>query len=86
MKYRLELENGNNSEQLLEVINQGICNSLERQLDDAHAPTIAGYLNPRPVKGGRAALGRATPHFIVILSRLPVARHPIRLNECLLII
>jgi hypothetical protein len=50
MKYRLDLENGNNSEQLLEVINQGICNSLERQLDDAHAPTIAGYLNPRPAQ------------------------------------
>jgi hypothetical protein len=28
------------------------------------------------MKGGRAALGRATPHFIVILSRLPVRGDP----------
>jgi hypothetical protein len=50
MKYRLDLENGNNSEQLLEVINQGICNSLEHQLDDTHAPTLVGYLNPPPAQ------------------------------------
>src|ERR687895_1976408 len=50
MKYRLDLKNGNNSQQLLEVINQGIGDSLERQLDYAHAPTIAGHLNPRPAQ------------------------------------
>jgi len=40
------------------------------------------------MKGGRAALGRSTPHFSVILSRLPVIGdlHPIggRLNTSLL--
>src|ERR671914_470878 len=50
MKYRLDLKNGNNSQQLLEVINQGIGDSLERQLDYAHAPTIAGHLDPRPAQ------------------------------------
>ena len=50
MKYRLDLKNGNNSQQLLEVINQGIGDSLERQLDYVHAPTIAGHLNPRPAQ------------------------------------
>src|SRR5215216_6549604 len=50
MKYRRDLENGNNSQQLLEAINQGICDSLERQLDYAHAPTIAGHLNPGPAQ------------------------------------
>src|SRR5215216_6346659 len=50
MKYRRDLGNGNNSQQLLEAINQGICDSLERQLDYAHAPTIAGHLNPGPAQ------------------------------------
>jgi hypothetical protein len=50
MKYRRGLENGNNSQQLLEAINQGICNSLERQLDYAHALTLTGHLNPTPAQ------------------------------------
>jgi hypothetical protein len=50
MKYRRDLENGNNSQQLLEAVNQGIGNSLERQLDYAHTLTIAGHLNPGPAQ------------------------------------
>jgi hypothetical protein len=34
MRYRHDLENGNNSQQLLEAINQGICNSLKRGLPE----------------------------------------------------
>ena len=50
MKHCLTLKNGNNSKHVLKVINPGIGDAFKRQLDYAHAPPIAGHLNPRPAQ------------------------------------
>ena len=47
MKHCLNLKNGYNSQQLLEVINQGIGDSFERQVDYAYAFPVAGHRHPR---------------------------------------
>ena len=47
MKHCLNLKNGHNSQQLLEVINQGIGDSFKRQVDYAYASPVAGHRHPR---------------------------------------
>jgi hypothetical protein len=47
MKHCLNLKNGHNSQQVLEVINQGIGDSFERQVDYAYASPVAGHRHPR---------------------------------------